>query len=476
MSMSLLKCKSCVFLLVGPMLENDSISSVARKKSKDDIFDQMPIFSHWFGLALYEVYIQAKQQLSANADELTLKIENNSYNICRNLLETTSAKIRKAAEMGDGDHKEYFGIRASEALCRSEPAFSLVVSFALNTLCFHEFRNAGIQHQGPIRKKRKTCGNPDIADVVGFKFVLEAVMETFFVSDIKLNDYDISVKESALYGKFASMRKGRKSCVLVMGLAATRSTASLWLYVMARNREWAIPILRYCTLWDHVLLATLCAGLRYLADCPVTYSVIEYPMPFKENPQPLKTSFSNRTYRVGNEVQKIFDNEDEIVKGNQDILIMAGVNATVKYLSTDKRFYTLNYPYYEGNHSPTDLGQFKAIISMLNKIHSGGYVHGDVRLPNLVFGNTGTDGYLIDFDLSRHVSSNSVYPLGYLSDEKIRHNDARAGKIMCMKHDRHSLSIIIDESFENDSRASKVSSMLKSNMTLECILQEWPTD
>lgn len=471
LSMSLHKCKSHICLLVGPPLEQDSISSVAKKKSKGDIFDEMPIFSHWFALALYEVYLQAKQQLSTQVDELTLKIENNSYKIPRDLLTKASDIIRNAATMKDEDEEELSGIRASKSLCQSEPSYSMLVSSALDKLCFGLSFDASIEHQGPVRKKRRTSGNPDTADMLGFRLVMRKIMETFFVSDLKLSDLDISVKESALYGKFASMKKDRKGCNLVIGLAATCSTASLWLYVMAKKKLWAIPILKYFTPWDHVVLATLCTGLRFLAKNPLHYSVIKHPTPFKEDHlQPLKTGLKNRTYLTNeNEVLKIFDDQDEVVKGNTDILILAGVNATTNIISTDKS------PYSKGNHSPTNLCQFRGIIAMLNNLHSKGYVHGDIRLSNLVFDNTGNSGYLIDYDLSREMSPNSVYPPGYLED-KIRHDHAKTGNLMCHSHDRHSFSIIISECFRNDPAASKLSKMLQSDMTLESILQEWPTD
>ena len=107
--------------------------------------------------------------------------------------------------------------------------------------------NVSIVHQGPVRKKPGTQGNPDTADMLAIRVLQAAVMESFFVSVVKSEDVGLSVKESALYGKFTSLaaQKSSNQSVLVMGLAATSNSASLWLYMMARwlrvgNNFWTL--------------------------------------------------------------------------------------------------------------------------------------------------------------------------------------------------------------------------------------------
>ncbi len=100
------------------------------------------------------------------------------------------------------NHSRDHGICGSEALSRSESTFSALVAATLEKLCFEGNWGGSIVHQGPVRKKRKTQGNPDTADLLGFRYLQSLPMETFFVSDLKLSDYDVSLKESALYGKF----------------------------------------------------------------------------------------------------------------------------------------------------------------------------------------------------------------------------------------------------------------------------------
>ena len=75
-------------------------------------------------------------------------------------------------------------------------------------------------------------------------------------------------------------------------------------------------------------------------------------------------------------------------------------------------------------------------------MHSRGYVHGDVRLANIVFSKE--NSYLIDFDfVGRHKQTR--YSGGYNSNLPERHEQAVTGNLMMYEHDRISLSYIINE-------------------------------
>ncbi len=53
------------------ILEKNSISSVARKKHKSEIFAEMPLYTHGFGLDLYETLLSVKDQLPKKLNVLT---------------------------------------------------------------------------------------------------------------------------------------------------------------------------------------------------------------------------------------------------------------------------------------------------------------------------------------------------------------------------------------------------------------------
>ena len=80
-----------------------------------------------------------------------------------------------------------------------------------------------------------------------------------------------------------------------------------------------------------------------------------------------------------------------------------------------KYFLVISIPYRKGIHYAKRPRSFLPIIDQLQKLHKAGYVHGDIRAFNTVFGEKKDGpGYLIDFDFS--AVPNSVYPEGYNRD------------------------------------------------------------
>lgn len=88
-------------------------------------------------------------------------------------------------------------------------------------------------------------------------------------------------------------------------------------------------------------------------------------------------------------------------------------------------FFPLCHSYFDGGHEPQDLNSFKNILRMLLKVHDCGFVHGDIRMANLLFNDE--NSVLIDFDLAR--KEGEFYDPHYRPDlkwkgEYIRHIDA----------------------------------------------------
>lgn len=69
-------------------------------------------------------------------------------------------------------------------------------------------------------------------------------------------------------------------------------------------------------------------------------------------------------------------------------------------------------PYREGKHFAAEPAAFIPIIRQLKKMHDKGYVHGDIRAFNTVFGEEAKEGWLIDFDFGGQAGEAS-YPRGY---------------------------------------------------------------
>lgn len=92
-------------------------------------------------------------------------------------------------------------------------------------------------------------------------------------------------------------------------------------------------------------------------------------------------------------------------------------------LTVDGRWKMLEYSYIDGNHSPTTVEHFRGICEGLKEIHSLGYVHGDIRLANMIFFENG-GSQLIDFDLARIEHKRYCYGYKGPVDHDERHTDA----------------------------------------------------
>ena len=77
--------------------------------------------------------------------------------------------------------------------------------------------------------------------------------------------------------------------------------------------------------------------------------------------------------------------------------------------------------------------------NMLHKLHSRGFVHGDIRVENMVF--TTNTSYLIDFDMVQQ--EGACYPLGYTYHEDLKHPEAQENRPTRKVHDRFSLAAIM---------------------------------
>jgi serine/threonine protein kinase len=71
-------------------------------------------------------------------------------------------------------------------------------------------------------------------------------------------------------------------------------------------------------------------------------------------------------------------------------------------------------PFIEGSHVPQSKEQLLGVAKFLKKMHDSEFVHGDIRLLNIVFTKKPEDSQLIDFDFGGKGDDDSlVYPPGY---------------------------------------------------------------
>ncbi len=425
------------FIFLVPALEKDSISKTAMTNG---VFVTMPLQTHWFAISLYNIWTKFKREMSEGALSPCV-IREKTFTVDIDTVADTSAMLKNKHS------KDFvgYGFGATLSLQSSEMYYSTLVSLSLSKL-MSSCSTIDVAHQVPVRKRHGKKGNPDTADIAGIRLANNTHYETVFVSDLTVSsNMEIADNQTALYAKYAAIDQSQQSehCVLILGLSGTRP---LWVFLLGNREIWGIPIISDVCFHDKPLLATLSIGLQSLGSAPIYYQALTSPIPFKdENVTPLKKNEHNRTYLRtlhdgSKKVVKFFDNLDEARLSNVHIIRTAGVNVELKEVTDDKRISYISYDYYDGDHKPQCLYHFHNIVCMLDKLHSAGYVHGDVRLANLVFGNDGK-GYLIDFDLAG--LEGTRYPRLYERHFDVRHEHAIAGMEMCKSHDRYSLAIIV---------------------------------
>ena len=114
--------------------------------------------------------------------------------------------------------------------------------------------------------------------------------------------------------------------------------------------------------------------------------------------------------------------------------------------SPDGSLALISTPFREGEHCATFPTDFVPIIDQLEKLHEDGFVHGDIRAYNLVFGkrekNDTPQSWLIDFDFGGN-SGVVCYPPGYKSTLTDRSRCGEEGEQIERWHDWYALGAII---------------------------------
>jgi hypothetical protein len=97
----------------------------------------------------------------------------------------------------------------------------------------------------------------------------------------------------------------------------------------------------------------------------------------------------------------------------------------------------ISIPFVEGNHFASTVEDFIPVVRTLQRMHEEGYVHGDIRCFNIVFGKG-----LIDLDFGGRIES-AKYPPGYniriLDGERL----GRASQNITKWHDWYALIHVI---------------------------------
>ena len=444
---------------------------------------KQPIYAHWFGLELLNAYESARLQIEKNQYPVQIQLDNSTYEIEWDSLRNATTAIRSAStQFKDNTSHGGRGFMGCPELRNNEAFFSSLFSRALDRFVFPDEATGACLHQAPCRLKKDI---PEKSDTYFVQFHRGFVPgDPVVLSDVKKNNFHHADRESSLYSG-VGVEEG--DCLdlfpVLIGIPATPNKMELQLHVNIVDLFWKLLVVSQHP-WDEAILCTLKAGVHHLIKNNLfqTHIPCEDPMPFKEMSL---YSILGRRKRVflkkdtdTTTVIKFFDTvEDdffhpsvleELIRKIPAILPMVKLKP---YDNTGKRVYMLCYIYIQGNDGSVrdiyQLKEFVGVVKQLSEMHKYGFVHGDIRLANMVFPIDG-ESCLIDFDFVG-MHNRNVYANSYNYDLNERCSVAVPKSRMLMEHDRFSLEYIIRTHVRPRSRKRrKILSMLKD---LSCSLE-----
>jgi hypothetical protein len=154
-------------------------------------------------------------------------------------------------------------------------------------------------------------------------------------------------------------------------------------------------------------------------------------------------SFDSRFRRTSRSATIYLDERcQDIVGGQVHTVVQKFANKFWSEDVDDGSLLIIETPYRPGGHVANSPKAFLPIINALQDLHERGYVHGDIRAFNTVFGANETTGCLIDFDLGGQADK-AVYPVGYVFALDDGFRKGKVGEKIGMKGDWFALGNLI---------------------------------
>ena len=449
---------------------SDNVSSLAKgEKCLNDVCEDQPIYVHWFGPEMLRAYESAKLQVSESSP-IKIELDGCTYEIERNSLKVVTDAIRVATSLlKDKKETPCRGFKGCANIRHTELAMTCLVSRALDRFIFPDPAIGACLHRAPCRKLRNNPEKPDIY-IAPFENKDFYPGEPAVLSDWKLHreQFYIADRESALYSGVGAEEGCSDKFPVLIGIPGTPDYMDLQLHVNVDRKFWKLVIASGCPS-DPALLCTLKVGIDHLIkkNFFTTNRPCSHPVPFKEMDQYSILGEGERVFfnTLANTVYKFFDTKhDDFFHPSilHDLIgqvpVLPDIKLTPSY-SEDVRLYTLTYKHVNGtvNNTSNELKSFVGVAQVLSEMHNRGFVHGDVRLDNIIFSDD--QSHLIDFDFVGRNSETS-YHGNYNSRLPERHTMAIGGNRMTFEHDRFSLAKIIEDSCVTSFAAKDIISKL----------------
>ena len=399
---------------------------------------------------MYNVYVKAEASLTRpRTNKFEFELGKEKFTLTEEHICFGVESVKAACMVSSSSSSSVRGITSCKSLCSYELTFSCLYSRALDRFLFQDATKGACLHQTPSRVNNNTV---EKVDICALPFLANFQPDgPILVADVKNSMFDVADKESLLYAvNGVSEQCGQIHWPLQLGIPGTRELSELQVYVPVDRGLWRLPIAQ-CSPYDPAFLCTLYVATNYLCRFGATTNLDgppECPIPKEDmvgGYRPLEEK-NHRVFTDSVYVFKLYDTQmEEVFHVNKSLLETAGLeDVSVTDLSIDGRLQMLKYKFIHGNHEPIRIGDFRGALASLQKVHSSGYIHGDIRIENIVFGH-GTS-YLIDFDLARKQEDSPCYPKGY-NFYSIRHISAKAGLQMDKEHDIFSMKKVMAEKF-----------------------------
>jgi hypothetical protein len=427
-----------------------------------------PIYTHWFGLEVLKTYESATQNLS-DSTNINIALDGSTYEIKRDSLRNATAAIKTACEIcQDTESSECrSGFMSNSRVRNTEQAFTCLVSRALDRFLFPIETTGACLHQPPVH-------------ILIVNFVDFLPGDPISCTAMKIYDFDDAERETVLYNGAAVEEGYSRQFPVLLGLPCTFSKLELQLHISVNGKICKL-VVAHGVPWDEALLCTVYASVHYLMenDMLVRSKPLTTPEPFKNMKGYSICGETNRVFRAKETdvVFKFFDTKNPDDSFFKPLIMMDLIDKCPSILPQVKlactigsRVYELTHKYIPGRERARGqykLKDFLGVVQTLSRMHQHEFVHGDVRLANMVFSEDGTS-YLIDFDfVGEHGASK--YSRGFNSGLAERHPGAGPNIIMKMEHDRYALAYVIEQQCQPSAVLFRILSLLEETTTMESL-------
>jgi hypothetical protein len=401
---------------------------------------EMPLFFHWFAMEAYETKVEitdevikvhcngnAKTIHSSSMDDLfialhyilsIMNLENSYYNSVIKVKEiTTTSQLSRAFD------RFFFP--------------SVIVKDNYILQCCHQLPTG-------VNTTKKSIYYPD-AHIMAVDHIHGKVIH-ILVSDFKPLHLANARAETEVYAVSALHNRKHSGSFVMLGLPMTTTVVELWVYYgcggkllktliatinFSDSQEKKVQFFAKVYGIVHSLIDGQVGSLKMMDFSPKNLTV--------QCCDGKHTVLSSHCFycEKKNSITKFYDME---VKPHlkPNVHLMEKLSAEIE---SKGRVELLSYPYKEGSFHPRTVVQIMTIIKSLHALHSKGYVHGDIRIENLIYSSNGKDVYIIDYDFARKEGEH--YPECYNADVPGRHKAAKRNCIMDKFHDWYALHCCI---------------------------------